>query len=207
MTNHTPLPAPHRLQVKVFTRDGGSIPSEACIHIFHRWIQTQAVDGLAIDVADYSHVPDGPGIMLVGHEFDYAFDEVGAPGLRYVRKKTVPDTFPAALNLVLLQLMKGARLLEEESSEPVDISFDLARLEVTVLDRRLYPNRADTVAEITGALSGMIQSALKVGEVGISRVYDDARYPLTLRLELAPTPALDSLLHSLPAQLSPAELT
>ena len=50
------------------------------IPVFHRWIQTQALDDLLLDVADYSHVHHGPGILLVAHEGKYAVDETGGEG-------------------------------------------------------------------------------------------------------------------------------
>ena len=40
--------------------------------MFHRWIQTRAVDGLLIDVADYTHLKDGPQVLLAGHEGNYS---------------------------------------------------------------------------------------------------------------------------------------
>ena len=52
------------------------------IPVFHRWIQGQVFeDHLLIDVHNYSHVKDGPGILLVAHEgqFSLSFDEVEPP--------------------------------------------------------------------------------------------------------------------------------
>ena len=59
------------------------------IPVFHRWIQGQVFeDHLLIDVHNYSHVKDGPGILLVAHEgqFSLSFDEV-EPALFYVRRR------------------------------------------------------------------------------------------------------------------------
>ena len=45
------------------------------IPVFHRWIQKQTVSGhLLIDVHDYSHIHQGPGILLVGHEGNFSID-------------------------------------------------------------------------------------------------------------------------------------
>jgi hypothetical protein len=41
--------------------DAEKIDLEAVIPVFHRWIQEQIFDELLLDVANYSHVPDGPG--------------------------------------------------------------------------------------------------------------------------------------------------
>ena len=42
--------------------------------VFHAWIQKGAVEGLLLDVADYQHIQDGPGMILIGDQVDYAFD-------------------------------------------------------------------------------------------------------------------------------------
>ena len=42
---------------------------------------------LLLDVADYRHVPAGPGVMLIGNEGDYSVDNTGDRlGIRYNRK-------------------------------------------------------------------------------------------------------------------------
>ena len=47
---------------------------EEFIPVFHDWIQTQQLAELLIDVADYRHVPHGPGVVLVAHDAHYAMD-------------------------------------------------------------------------------------------------------------------------------------
>ena len=75
------------INVKLFVNDAEKIDLEAVIPVFHRWIQEQIFDELLLDVANYSHVPDGPGVVLIGHEADYALDNTdGKLGVRYNRK-------------------------------------------------------------------------------------------------------------------------
>src|ERR1700693_2074086 len=60
---------------------------EPLIPVFHSWIENQNGDELLIDVADYTHVPAGPGIVLIGHEGNYSVDNTGDRlGVRYNRK-------------------------------------------------------------------------------------------------------------------------
>ena len=57
------------------------------IPVFHRWIREQAMPELLIDVADYSHVPAGPGVMVIGHEANYSVDNrENRLGLLYNRR-------------------------------------------------------------------------------------------------------------------------
>ncbi len=53
---------PKRISIKLFARNPQVVKPEAFVPVFQRWIQQHAVEGLLIDVADYKHVPDGPGI-------------------------------------------------------------------------------------------------------------------------------------------------
>ena len=51
------------VRVKVFASRAVSI--DDAIPVFHRWIQERVHPEMLIDVADYRHVPDGPGVMAM----------------------------------------------------------------------------------------------------------------------------------------------
>ena len=98
---------------------------EDILPIFQRWIQEGRLAGMLIDVIDYKHVPDGPGIMLIADEADIAYDLMdGEIGLHYIRKRGLPDTLDAALSLVFSCAIEAARALEAEA--PGDIAFDFS---------------------------------------------------------------------------------
>ena len=64
-----------RIALKWFARDAAAMDNlEPAIDVMHSWIQEDKLEGLPLDVADYSHVPAGPSMMLVGHECDYVLD-------------------------------------------------------------------------------------------------------------------------------------
>src|SRR5438128_6018693 len=78
----------HKFGIKFFAAPPTEVRLAEFIPVFHRWIQNHVVEGLLIDVADYSHIVDGPGIVLVAHDGNYAMDETGGRlGLLYVRKQ------------------------------------------------------------------------------------------------------------------------
>jgi hypothetical protein len=57
-----------KIAVKLFAPHA-QVPEGALIPIYHHWIQNHSIpDHLLIDVADYEHVPEGPGTVLVAHE-------------------------------------------------------------------------------------------------------------------------------------------
>ena len=78
-----------QFSVKIFAKASESFDQDALIPIFHKWIRERRLqEALLIDVADYRHVPNGPGLMLIAHEAHYGLDERdGLLGLEYARKR------------------------------------------------------------------------------------------------------------------------
>ena len=77
-----------KYDLKVFLEHPASVPLDAVIPLFHGWIQEQRLAELLIDVADYRHVPQGPGVVLVAHDGQYAIDQTdGRVGLLYSRRR------------------------------------------------------------------------------------------------------------------------
>ena len=70
------------------------IKIDKIIPVFHQWIQQDIIpDHLVIDVVDYKHIIDGPGIMLIAHEANISIDrENNEIGLMYIRKKPLNKT-------------------------------------------------------------------------------------------------------------------
>ena len=62
-----------KLNVKFFAELPNTVPLADFIEIFHGWIQ--ATDGIYHDVADYSHMQAGPGIVLVANDANVSVDE------------------------------------------------------------------------------------------------------------------------------------
>lgn len=53
------------LSVKIFEQSGAELNGTQAIAVFHRWIQRGGIPEMPIDVADYAHIPAGPGVILV----------------------------------------------------------------------------------------------------------------------------------------------
>ena len=137
----------------------GFDPAEA-IPVFHAWVRTQGQGqppaGLLIDVADYRHVPGGPGVLLIGHEADYALAPLagaeGVPaapgaaehppalGLRYQRKAALPGSNAERLAQALGAVVGAAGRLAAEPALAGRLRFHGNGLRVTVNDRLLAPN-------------------------------------------------------------------
>jgi hypothetical protein len=115
--------------------------SDQVVKVFHRWIKDTVCPEMLIDVAEYSHVPAGPGVLLIGLEANYSLDNrENRPGLLYNRKATGEGTFQEKLAQAHNSALAACDRLEKETS----LQFDRNRLEVFVNDRMLAPNTAES---------------------------------------------------------------
>jgi hypothetical protein len=128
-----------RWVAKLLAREPERFDPEAHIPVFHRWIQQKRLPVALIDVADYAHVTDGPGVLLVSHEYNIYADKFdGRPGLtvqRKVRGGAGAESLVDTLRVALL----AATALESEASLPGS-AFVAGSMEVTVNDRLNGPN-------------------------------------------------------------------
>ena len=65
------------LIAKIYVEGDLTMDPARLVNVFHRWVAQQSLPGLLVDVAELLHVPAGPGVVLVGVEADYAFDNTG----------------------------------------------------------------------------------------------------------------------------------
>ena len=139
----------HKISVKLFAADDVFDPAEF-VPVFHRWIQTHALeDHLLIDVADYAHVPAGPGSLLVASEANIHMDRGESRlGLLYVRKRPLPGSFRDRLRGVLAEALKAAAKLEQEPGLSGRLKFRTDEIQVRLHDRLLATNTAETYAAV-----------------------------------------------------------
>ena len=140
----------HKIIIKLFAEADTFTPAEF-VPIFHQWIQTQALPNhLLIDVADYAHVPDGPGTLLVADEANIHMDRSGGRlNLMYVRKRPIAGAadFDGELRGVLQETLAIAAKMEVDPSLGGRLAFSKTDFVVRLNDRLLAPNTAASVAE------------------------------------------------------------
>lgn len=118
--------------------------------VFQVWIQQKKLLGLWIDVADYAHVPEGPGIVLVGHDANISLDqEKGRLGLLYSRKTVVEGDPQTQLGDLLRTTLEARILLEQEPSVKKHIAFIGDEMWLTFNDRLTFPNNEGTFSKVT----------------------------------------------------------
>ena len=200
----------HKLAVKFFfqagVRDSGltaaksgvadpgsvaPLPSEQVIPVLHGWIQRKSLPKhLLIDVADYKHVPEGPGILLVSLEANVFLDHAPQPGLMYVRKRPIESAHSLAdrLREVFRFALEPAALLESEAAFAGRAKFATDRFVFRIYDRLLAPNTPAMLDEIKPVLSAFVkevygQPAASIEGTGPA----DGVFEATVRTRTAPS--------------------
>lgn len=152
----------HKLAVKFFAGQGADIPVEDFVPVFHRWIQGKLLNGhQLIDVADYGHVHQGPGTVLVSHEANIHIDLTdGKPGLLYIRKQPgAGNTFRERLRATFAAALQCAALLEAEAALPHGgIRFRTEGPLFLINDRLHAPNTPETFAGVRGELEAFLNN-------------------------------------------------
>jgi hypothetical protein len=144
----------YRLGIKLFATDSAAVKVKDFVPVFHSWIQRQCVEGhLLVDVHDYSHIQNGPGILLVAHEGNFCTDMAeGKLGLAYFRKQPAGTGFESHLSAALKSARQAAALLEQEPAFEGRLRFQKDELLVIANDRLLAPNDAATFTTLKASL-------------------------------------------------------
>ena len=142
-----------RISIKLYLDRDQPLDVRELIPVFHRWIQTRLLDDLMmIDVADYSHVQDGPGVMLIAHEAQIALDGGdGRQGLLYCHKRRLTGDPAQRVRRVLVNTLRACRLLERD---PVlgGATFATDAMMIRIDDRLVAPSGGAMPAELTAAI-------------------------------------------------------
>jgi hypothetical protein len=137
------------VNIKIFAQSSRNVNVADAIPVFHRWIQQRDLPELLIDVADYTHVPEGPGVLLIAHEANYSLDCArNQLGLLYNRKATGTGDAQEQLRQAYHAALTACRRLEKEPEFTGALRFDPNRLEVVWNDRLLHPNTDESWREV-----------------------------------------------------------
>ena len=152
------------INFKIFIENPETVNLADYSAVFTSWIQKQAFEELLIDVADYLHVHNGPGIMLIGHEADYSLDNrAGRLGLLYNRKAQLDGTTHAKLAQAARAALTAAQILEEENG----LEFNTSEVQIIINDRLLVPNTAESFEALESDV-----------RVFFNKLYSDADFTL-----------------------------
>ncbi|MCW5963354.1 MAG: hypothetical protein KIT83_04885 [Bryobacterales bacterium] len=172
------------VNIKLFAEQPYPKDIAAVIPVFHRWIQQKSLPGLLIDVADYAHVPQGPGVLLIAHGFDVSLDEAGGRlGLLYNRKEPWEGSGLEALRSAYAFAQDVAKRVAMEPEFAGKLRFGTDELQITLNDRLLYPNSPETLAAVGGELGTFLGEVFGGTPYTIERSADPrARFSVTVRV-------------------------
>jgi hypothetical protein len=150
----------YKIGIKIFVINPEVVELHDFIPVFQGWIQQQKIEGhQLIDVHDYSHVHDGPGILLVSYEGNFSMDqEDGRLGLFYYRKQPLPGDLEANLRAVMKTAQQACKLLETEPKLH-GIKFKTDQILVITNDRLLAPNDAETRTMLETVIASTLGAA------------------------------------------------
>lgn len=187
----------HRIGVKLFAGgEGGDLLD--LVPVFHRWIQSRALEDLLIDVAEYSHVRAGPGVVLVAHEGNYGLDETGGRrGLVYYAKRPLEGDLEQRLRRVCRKALAACRRLETDGV-PAWLTFAGDAIQVFSNDRLAAANDERGRRLLEPAARALLDRLYAGGDYQLEHE-PDPRERLTLTARAAQPVAVETLLARLAA--------
>lgn len=184
-----------KIDLKLPLHAPGRIRSEFILDVFGRW--RLEPDQEIIDLADYAHVPEGPGCILVSHRGHFGVDfEEGRAGLFLSTRKGLSGAPADRVAAALRTLLETSRRLLADSATPRDIRPDLSSLVITFNDRLQAPNTdasdaiwrpavEATIRRLHGEAKATIERAAAPGSRLSYRVFAPGARGLTLEVALA----------------------
>jgi len=184
-----------KLNVKFFVEPPDATVLTDFIPIFHSWIQ--ATDGVYHDVADYSHMQAGPGIVLVANHANLSIDESGnRRGLLFSQKIPLAGTNQNRLGAVLRAALENCRKLEAEPALRGKLRFAANEAVISLNDRLLDENSQECFDAVKGDVEAVARQ-LFGGAVELTRD-DDGRRRINFHIKAGASIDLQQALMNLP---------
>ena len=168
------------LNVKIMIADPNGLDFEAFIPVFHHWIQKKMTQERLIDVADYLHVPEGPGVMLIAHEAFLSMDHSeNRWGFLYNRRDGLEGNNLEKMKTVVKAALEHARRLEQEATLAGKLKFRGEELQFIVNDRLLVPNTDESFKTLEPELKTFLGKLYGGAPYSLNR-HSDPRERFTL---------------------------
>ena len=175
---------PQRVGVKIFVEDQEGFDPGRMIQVFHRWIQEDRLPGTLIDVHDYTHVPKGPGVLLIAHEWHLRTDEAdGRIGFEFELKREGSGTLVERVREAIASVLGAAVALEQDTAEDNPVRFATREMVFRFTDRLAVPATAAAFEAITSELEGVLAGLYGGVPIEFERV-GHARGPLMLHMRV-----------------------
>ncbi len=142
-----------RIQIKIASDAPPHLSLDPFLEIFGRWRKEKEHPAEWVDLADYAHMPRGPGIVLVGQRCNLAFDLADpGPGILYAAKKGLSGSTEERITSALQWCLDLSKSLVAEKEFPKGVQLRWDSLQIRFNDRLETPNNASTDEELRPAI-------------------------------------------------------
>jgi hypothetical protein len=188
------------VNIKFYLENPESVQLADFAALFNTWIQKQRLEELLIDVADYLHVHNGPGILLIGHEADYSLDNrAGRLGLLYNRKEQIEGTTQEKLTQATRAALNAAQILEKENG----LKFNGSEVQIVINDRLLVPNTTEIFETLEPELKAFFNQLYGRSEYTLAH-NANPRERFTVNVQASANFDVETLLKNLSAETAHA---
>jgi hypothetical protein len=187
------------VNVKLLVRNATELEPdlELLIPVFHGWIRDQSGPELLLDVADYTHVDGGPGVILIGHEGNYSVDNTDHRlGIRYNRKAALDGSNQDHLKQAAHAALTACQRLEAEPLLGGKLQFNGQEIEIFINDRLVASNSDATRAALDLDFQNFSKTLFRGGEYSMS-YGSDSRKLFAVTVKAARSFAVSDLLENL----------
>ena len=131
---------------------------------------------MLFDVADYAHVPESPGIVLVTHEASFSLDRSdGLFGLLAQRRVNGSGEAADMIATTLRHALQVAAKLEDDPRLAGKLAFDRSRVMIEANDRLRAPNTDEGYRTLEPVVSTAIKAVFSDSTPKVTRVNNDPR--------------------------------
>jgi hypothetical protein len=175
-----------RVCVKLYAPEPLGFSDQEFVPVLHEFIRDQALDAVFVDVADYTHVPQSPGIMLVSHAVGFSLDRSdGSFGLMAQRRRSTSGNAATAITATWRAALNLAAKLEADTRLAGKLTFGISRVRIEANDRLRAPNTEDAFRELEPFVRAAADAVYPARSVQVTRVANDARERLALELKIS----------------------
>ncbi len=190
----SPLEA-HELAIKFYAVDSVELGPRDFVPIFHEWIQSHRLENeVMIDVADYSHVHHGPGVLLMCHEGQYSLDQAeGRLGLLYSRKRRAEGDVRSRLRRAFGAALKACMLLQAEPAFEGKLHFRYDEALFKIQNRLLAPRTPEAFDAVKeGLLPFLGELYPEADDIQVEAV-GEPKEPFAVRIAVSQDPPISDV--------------
>lgn len=156
---------------------------DAFLAIFGRWRQNKDHPAEWVDLADYAHMAEGPGILIAGHQGNFVVDSARPGlGLFYGGKKDFEGSNDERIIEAFRRCLSLTKALVAEPTYPAEMKLKPEAWELFINDRLQFPNNTETDAALRPAIKAALTKLFGEGAFTIEQDTDpQRRYAFSIR--------------------------